>query len=563
MPGDNPTISQSIVGGYLRSGDMTVSSGTVTTPNVKLGVTTGYTGTLTVSGGSVTTGNLYLGGSELAAGGQGTLTVTGGQTTITGVLELWNSSSTATVSNGGTLTTGALNGPAGTVFISDPTSGVALTVGYAGNGNFAGTIADGPSGPGSLLKTGGGTQTLSGVNAYTGGTIVAGGRLVVQDQPLSSPAVSVSAGATLEFNVGATVDQGKTTFSGGGTFVKSGAGIMTCGAGTGNMVTWALGGSAVIDVQAGTFVVGGLNVNNDWTGNQASLNIATGAVFHAVASNVIINVLTGGGEFAGGYPDYGYIHDTIGVNNGSGTFMGTMRDDLAPMNLLKVGSGTQVLAGWSTYTGSTTITNGTLEFGLNAQAPVLSGPEGADVQGGRLVFDYAGGADPVTLIVADLRAGFATNWTSGQIRSSTADGAGCVLGWLDDTEHEKVTVVYTVSGDANLDGVVDINDLAIVLTNYNKTGTTWTQGDVNNDFGVVDINDLTILLSNFGRHLAPLAASRRFPSRRACSSSASVRSGCSPAAGDGERLESLLEECGAAGRTSRVAGTWAYGSAAG
>ena len=32
-------------------------------------------------------------------------------------------------------------------------------------------------------------------------------------------------------------------------------------------------------------------------------------------------------------------------------------------------------------------------------------------------------------------------------------------------------------GDANGDGKVDINDLTIVLTNYDKTGMAWSQGE--------------------------------------------------------------------------------------
>ena len=54
-----------------------------------------------------------------------------------------------------------------------------------------------------------------------------------------------------------------------------------------------------------------------------------------------------------------------------------------------------------------------------------------------------------------------------------------------------------VPGDANLDGNVDINDLTIVLTNYNQAGAAWSQGDFNGD-GNVDINDLTIVLANYG-----------------------------------------------------------------
>jgi hypothetical protein len=52
-------------------------------------------------------------------------------------------------------------------------------------------------------------------------------------------------------------------------------------------------------------------------------------------------------------------------------------------------------------------------------------------------------------------------------------------------------------GDANGDNRVDINDLTIVLANYNQTGMTWAQGDFNGD-GRVDINDLTVVLANYG-----------------------------------------------------------------
>ena len=60
------------------------------------------------------------------------------------------------------------------------------------------------------------------------------------------------------------------------------------------------------------------------------------------------------------------------------------------------------------------------------------------------------------------------------------------------------TVLLTpLAGDANLDGKVDINDLTIVLANYDKTGATWYDGDFIGD-GTVDINDLTIVLAHYG-----------------------------------------------------------------
>ena len=59
-------------------------------------------------------------------------------------------------------------------------------------------------------------------------------------------------------------------------------------------------------------------------------------------------------------------------------------------------------------------------------------------------------------------------------------------------------------GDANLDGVVDINDLTIVLANYNRSGMTWGQGEFTGS-GTVDINDLTIVLANYNQTVAASA----------------------------------------------------------
>jgi len=54
-----------------------------------------------------------------------------------------------------------------------------------GNNNrdtiFAGKITDGDSGSGSMTKIGNGTLTLRGANTYSGGTIVTGGRLVIEN----------------------------------------------------------------------------------------------------------------------------------------------------------------------------------------------------------------------------------------------------------------------------------------------------------------------------------------------------------------------------------------------
>ena len=58
-----------------------------------------------------------------------------------------------------------------------------------------------------------------------------------------------------------------------------------------------------------------------------------------------------------------------------------------------------------------------------------------------------------------------------------------------------------IPGDANLDQKVDINDLTVVLANYNQSGMTWTQGEFTGN-GTVDINDLTIVLANYNTTFA-------------------------------------------------------------
>ncbi len=56
-----------------------------------------------------------------------------------------------------------------------------------------------------------------------------------------------------------------------------------------------------------------------------------------------------------------------------------------------------------------------------------------------------------------------------------------------------------VPGDVNGDGKVNTTDFAIIASNYNKTGRTYAQGNLNNDpAGKVDVFDFAILAKNWG-----------------------------------------------------------------
>ena len=111
-----------------------------------------------------------------------------------------------------------------------------------------------------------------------------------------------------------------------------------------------------------------------------------------------------------------------------------------------------------------------------------------------MFLDYTAGADLVATIQANVK--------SGLIHTSVS---GCVLGFVNSTATDKVTITPTLAGDADLNGTVNGADLTTVLSNYNKTGEYWYQGDFNYD-GTVNGADLTTVLSNYNQHLSIGAA---------------------------------------------------------
>jgi autotransporter-associated beta strand protein len=198
----------------------------------------------------------------------------------------------------------------------------------------------------------------------------------------------------------------------------------------------------------------------------------------------------------------------IGNLNTSTTFAGAVIDGAGTTALTKVGTGTLSITGSSTYTGVTTVKAGKLIMGLASQGPILTGAGGADIQGGKLVLDYTGAASlsaTGNAVNTALTAGFASGFTTGQIRSSTL-AASQGLGWVDDGT-SRVTIAKAYYGDANLDGTVNILDFNSLAAQFGQTGKVWAQGDFNYD-GTVNLLDLNAVATNFGQVLsAPLPSS--------------------------------------------------------
>jgi len=204
------TVDLTLGVGLEGDGDLTLSSGgTVTVAaggKVYIGDKASGDALVTGTGSQLTADTLLLGGQTTSSYlGTGTLTVeNGGAIEISGTTWVLNTNSSITI-DGGTLETGKLNGSpsggTGTISLSDPVGGSALTVGTNnGDSTFDGVIQDASGGPGGLKKVGTGAFTLTGANTYTGGTIVDGGTLLA-----NNGSGSATGPGTLQVNNGAVL----------------------------------------------------------------------------------------------------------------------------------------------------------------------------------------------------------------------------------------------------------------------------------------------------------------------------------------------------------------------
>ncbi len=362
-----------------------------------------------------TTANWFDGASAVkwpAAGGTADVATfggTAGTVTLSGTINAnrLQLQTTGYTLQGGTLT---LNGSAPTLTTA---SGVSATIGS--------TVA----GSAGLIKNGAGTLTLSAANSFTGTTTINLGTLALQNTWQGS-AFHTEGGAVLDLNVATgTRDAGSTTFTGRGTLRKTGTGELRWGTG---IAAFNFGSGGLLDVQAGT-LVGGSNTNEDWTTNLADLNVASGAVFSGVESNVRVDALSGAGTIKSGFNGAGYAGFTFGVDDGSGTFSGVLANDSSTGNFTKAGSGTQILSGANTYTGTTTVSGGTLLVnGSLAAASAVTVASGATLSGtgtvgGALTVQSGGTLAPGSDGVGTLTSGSAAinGHLAVQFNGSTAD----------------------------------------------------------------------------------------------------------------------------------------------
>jgi autotransporter-associated beta strand protein len=285
-------------------------------------------------------------------------------------------------SAGTTILLGALGVGGGTTLDATNAGGGVTIAGAALSLNGAVTFANGPlaapvftvasaiAGAGSFTKTGAGVVALTGVNSYSGGTILNAGILNV-----NADAALGSASGGLTFN-GGTLQAGTSlvsartvTLNANGIFDTNGHSSFLTGllGGTGQLVVadGAGGGMLVLSntgntYSGGTLLQGGtLSVVSDASLGSGGLTF-NGGTFQTGASlsdgrSILLNALGG-------------IFDTAGTTS---TFSGVISGG---GTLTKISSGTLILSGVNTYTGGTVINKGVLAVSADAN---LGDPGGA------------------------------------------------------------------------------------------------------------------------------------------------------------------------------------------
>lgn len=131
-----------------------------------------------------------------------------------------------------------------------------------------------------------------------------------------------------------------------------------------------------------------------------------------------------------------------------------------------------------------------------------------DITNNAITIDYGDGTDPIASIAALITSGYAHGtWTGTGITSSSAQGnsGSYGIGYADSADpgnpaglaSDSIEIMYTLLGDANLDGKVNGIDFDLMAMHFNQAVTDgWDEGDFNYD-GKVNGSDFLVLAENF------------------------------------------------------------------
>lgn len=279
----------------------------------------------------------------------------------------------------------------------------------SGDGVCSGAIKDGTSAT-YVQKAGTGTWVFTGTNTYTGNTNIQAGTLQVGDNSTTGtiPATGIVNSSELEFYRSNDVEY-SAVISGTGTLTKKGAGTLTLSGAntfTGNVLfedqSARDDGRILVTHSAGLGVgpktvqmLGNVNISNEINLSGgitvSDIDIETRGRSSAGVSDVLLRNVSGSNSWTGDITitgsggsyviqsDAGELSISGNLTNnyasstrtftltgsGDGSIAGVVQDGTNTSLLAKSGTGTWILTGSNTYTGTTTVNAGTLQIGNN------------------------------------------------------------------------------------------------------------------------------------------------------------------------------------------------------
>jgi len=573
---NNKTLSLSQSGSLSSAGDLTINNTTgaeifdislITASSTQMGDLSGAAGTFVKLGSKTlilgNTGSTYAG--RIQDGGLGGGTGGGITKQGTGVFIVSgpNTYSGTTTINSGTLRAGAhLTLPIDSAFVLADVSGATLDINsfieniasLAGGGASGGNVTLGSgklilnssltttysgviSGVGGILsKDGSGTQYLTRLNTYTGGTLINNGVLALTNTGTVStgPVIINNAGATFDISgiSAAGMDIGDLSGSTAGTFVTLGSKSLFLG--TANNTTYpgviqGTGGS-IVKQGTGVFTLTGVNTYTGQTtifdgtlalsgvgqlSGNSSLFIISPSIFDI--SQITPATSTGIGNLdgtAGSTVNLGTKTLTLQTVSTS-TFSGVIQDGGSGGGITKIGTGTQIFGGMNTYFGPTTVTGGSLQAAVaNTFSPnsavVMGTAAGATLDlndFNQQIPSLAGGAAGG----GNVLLGSATLTLTGSV-NTTYSGVISETGALHKTGSSVFTLagVNTYSGSTTIDAgtlALSLNgslnpSSAVVLNNTSildasQLTTSGTIGSLSGDIGTsVNLGSKNLTLGN-------------------------------------------------------------------
>jgi len=415
-----------------------------------------------------------------------------------GTINITNLGSTLTVASGAPITstnaninllatdltfTGLVNSGTAATTLGNSVAGYPINLGTA---NVSGSIGLTQA---SLSNV---TASVLRIGSATAGAITI-------SAPIAKTSLSLINNGSITETPGASLTVTNLRFSSTGPVSLTGPNaVANLGASTTNAFTLNNGASAL------NLPAAGVDGAESITTNNAVITISTSGTM-TIPATVPIQNLT----FAGG---------TLLDN-------GTITETLSNLSLSSItGSGTLTVTGGSTIAGRITLTTislsgaGSLQLAPNSATSKVStltfagsstsGWTGTlDLTNNKLIVENS---STHTTALANLRnqdayaaahgnAGglFATGQLTGKkmiVLDNTVEGLTNFGGTTVDPG--SILLMAAFPGDANLDGVVDIQDLTALVNHWQQSTASWTKGDFDSN-GIVDIQDLTALVNNW------------------------------------------------------------------